>query len=239
MHSRRARDGAAILVSGSHSHPFALCFAFVRFSFRFEKPVLAPLQSVLLGSRLDADIHLNSCRIAFQGRLLAPIRWSDPLERARLRVVKHKVREGAIDRVVDGTTLIGRDLFSKGTDMALFVGKKVELEDGSQGVIEGAFGQGGKFKAVFPGGLPIAGGAAGAGAASAPDSAAAVAAAKKSKAKVGTLKGKIYLRFKKYMYAIDKKAIVQTTTTTKQSAASSAQPAATAESAAAAAAGSF
>ena len=163
------------------------------------------------------------------------------MERARLRVVKHKVREGAIDRVVDGTTLIGRDLFSKGTDMALFVGKKVELEDGSQGVIEGAFGQGGKFKAVFPGGLPIVGGAGGsAGAASAPDSAAAVAAAKKSKAKVGTLKGKIYLRFKKYMYALDKKAIVQTITTTKQTSASSAlsasasQPAAAAASAAAA-----
>lgn len=198
---------------------------------------------MLLGSRLDADIHLNSCRIAFQGRLLAPIRWSDPAERARLRVVKHKVREGAIDRLVDSTTLIGRDLFSKGTDMALFVGKKVELDDGTQGVIEGAFGQGGKFKAVFPGGLPIAGGAAGAGAASAPDSAAAVAAAKKSKAKVGTLKGKIYLRFKKYMFALDKKAIVQTTTTTAEEAKQSAGSAPSASSslpaqASAAAAGS-
>jgi hypothetical protein len=36
----------------------------------FDKPVTCPLQSVIIGSRLDTDIHQNTCRLAFSGRLL-------------------------------------------------------------------------------------------------------------------------------------------------------------------------
>ena len=104
----------------------------------------------------------NSTRTSLRHRfsLLAPINWADPVAREALKVVKLKVREGMIDRVVDERTIIGRDLFAKGSDMALFVGKTVELQ---RGVIEGAFGQGGKFKAYFKDGL-----AASAGGTSAP-----------------------------------------------------------------------
>lgn len=86
--------------------------------------------------------------------------FSDAAARAQLRVYKMKERSGAIDRVVDAHTLIGRDLFNKGTDLSLFTGMKVQLESGEEGVIDSAFGQGGKFKAVFREGLPLPAGAA-------------------------------------------------------------------------------
>jgi len=168
----------------------------------FEKPVQAPLQSILIGSRLDADIHQNSCRIAFQGRLVTGIKWSDPVERSKLKVYKLKERVGSIDRVADERTIIGRDLFTKGTDMSQFINMKVVLEaNGQEGRIESAFGQGGKFKAYFQEGLPI------------PPQAAAQEGKGKGKKQGGGggLRGKIFLRFKKYMFAgaQDKKKMVQ------------------------------
>lgn len=187
----------------------------------FEKPVQAPLQSVLLGSKLDADLHANSCRIAFAGRLLCGTRWDTPEDRAKLRLFQDRVREGTIDRVVDRYTLIGRDLFAKGADLSLFLGKTVQLESGAsgppaRGTIDSAFGQAGKFKAVFPGGLPITAKEASEleAFALAEDAAAAAAAgagppAKARKAPRINLKGKILMKFRKYKFALDKKAIVQ------------------------------
>lgn len=186
----------------------------------FDKPVECPAGSILIGSRLDADIHLNTCRIAFQGRLIQGIDWKDPAERARVRVFKVKEKFGHIDRVVDLRTVIGRDLFQKGTDLTPFIGMKVQLESGEHGVIEASFGQGGKFKAYFQEGLPItsgppqpppasvASGSSGSVHSAASESTPPLDAKKKSQPKLN-LKGKIYMRFKKYMYAPDKKAMVQ------------------------------
>ena len=241
---------------------------------QFEKPVQAPLQSVLLGSKLDADPHANSCRIAFAGRLLCGVPWDTPEHRSRLRLFQDRVREGVIDRVLDRHTLIGRDLFAKGADLSLFLGKAVQLElqsaqpanqgaqaknsvaaaapqsgaagsqpgpkgsqagaagssgasaapsgsvSGSSGIVRGtidsAFGQAGKFKAVFPGGLPITSKEAAEleAFAASEDAAAASAAssgppAKARKAPRINLKGKILMKFRKYKFALDKKAIVQ------------------------------
>ena len=36
---------------------------------KFDTPVTCPPGSLLIGSRFDADIHSNTCRLAFHGRL--------------------------------------------------------------------------------------------------------------------------------------------------------------------------
>lgn len=54
-------------------------------------------------------------------------------------------------QVTDDYTVIGRNLFKKETNLQLFVGLKVTLSTGEEGVIEGGFGQSGKFKIRVPG----------------------------------------------------------------------------------------
>lgn len=54
-------------------------------------------------------------------------------------------------QVTDDYSVIGRNLFKKETNLQLFVGLKVTLSTGESGVIEGGFGQSGKFKIRVPG----------------------------------------------------------------------------------------
>lgn len=54
-------------------------------------------------------------------------------------------------QVADDYSVIGRNLFKKETKLQLFVGLKVTLSTGESGVIEGGFGQSGKFKIRVPG----------------------------------------------------------------------------------------
>lgn len=54
-------------------------------------------------------------------------------------------------QVADDYTVIGRSLFKKETNLQLFLGLKVTLSTGETGVIEGGFGQSGKFKIRVPG----------------------------------------------------------------------------------------
>lgn len=126
----------------------------------FDSPVLSPVGSLIVGARLDADIHANACRIAFYGRLACPLpppaRPSDHALKA-LRFFKWKIKTGSIDRIeidkdgnADGAVLlIGKSLFKKDTDMNLFSGLTIYTAAGQSGVIEGAFGKSGKFKATF------------------------------------------------------------------------------------------
>jgi selenocysteine-specific elongation factor len=132
--------------------------------------VLCVSNSLLIGSKLDTDIHLNQCRIAFYGNVLHMFTNDDfkitPKNNATastmtttsasssylsmLRVYKEKHKEGQIERKHDEHTLIGRALFKKETNIELFVGLKVQLSTGEWGVIEGSFGQSGKFKIRMP-----------------------------------------------------------------------------------------
>eukprot|EP00808_Paulinella_micropora_P026278 g60664.t1 len=160
----------------------------------FEKSVFCPERSQLIGSRLDLPEDSNVCRIAFSGRLIQGFDFDDPKQRERIKVFKTKVREGAVDRVADDYTVIGKDLFSKDTDMSAYMNCRVELGTGEQGTIESSFGKGGKFKARFPQGLPLPAGEG--------------AAQKKGKPNK-VLRSKIYLRFKKYVFSTDPKKLVQ------------------------------
>lgn len=54
-------------------------------------------------------------------------------------------------QVMDDYSVIGRSLFKKETNIQLFVGLKVQLSTGEQGIIDSAFGQSGKFKIHIPG----------------------------------------------------------------------------------------
>ncbi|EFN58810.1 hypothetical protein CHLNCDRAFT_48540 [Chlorella variabilis] len=119
---------------------------------RFSQPVTAAADSLIIGSKLDADLHTSTCRLAFYGRICCLV---DPSDQRRLRrllpVYKPKQREGAIERIeADGCTAVCRGMFQKETDLALFTGMRVVAAPGGQeGRIEGGFGKSGKFKVHF------------------------------------------------------------------------------------------
>ncbi|CAK6447846.1 unnamed protein product [Pipistrellus nathusii] len=121
----------------------------------FEKPVTCPRLCLVIGSRLDADIHTNMCRLAFHGVLLHGLEDKNYTESLlpKLRVYKLKHKHGFVERVIDDYSVIGRSLFKKETNIQLFVGLKVHLSTGELGVIDSSFGQSGKFKINIPGGL--------------------------------------------------------------------------------------
>lgn len=134
--------------------------------------VLCVNDSLVIGSKLDADIHLNQCRIAFYGRVLHSFVNKDFKEVQTLqvgtasktsqsisagthltsiKVYKNKCKTGVVERRHDETTVIGKSLFKKETNIDLFVGMKVNLSTGDNGYIEASFGQSGKFKVRIPG----------------------------------------------------------------------------------------
>lgn len=54
--------------AGAHQQPHSgPQWAYLRFS----QPVTAPVDALVIGSRLDADLNAASCRLAFHGRLVA------------------------------------------------------------------------------------------------------------------------------------------------------------------------
>ncbi|XP_057562261.1 selenocysteine-specific elongation factor isoform X2 [Hippopotamus amphibius kiboko] len=67
----------------------------------FEKPVTCPRLCLVIGSRLDADIHANTCRLAFHGVLLHGLEDKSYAESAlpRLKVYKLKHKHGIVERV--------------------------------------------------------------------------------------------------------------------------------------------
>ncbi|XP_036767442.2 selenocysteine-specific elongation factor isoform X1 [Manis pentadactyla] len=121
----------------------------------FEKPVTCPRLCLVIGSRLDTDIHANTCRLAFHGVLLHGLEDKNYTESflPRLKLYKLKHKQGLVERVMDDYSVIGRSLFKKETNIQLFVGLKVHLSTGELGTIDSAFGQSGKFKIHIPGGL--------------------------------------------------------------------------------------
>uniref|UniRef100_A0A8C7CY15 Eukaryotic elongation factor, selenocysteine-tRNA-specific n=1 Tax=Oncorhynchus kisutch TaxID=8019 RepID=A0A8C7CY15_ONCKI len=67
----------------------------------FERPVTCPPLCLVIGSKLDTDIHANACRLAFQGRLLEGFEEKSYSETTlpRLRIYMPKRKEGAVERV--------------------------------------------------------------------------------------------------------------------------------------------
>ena len=120
----------------------------------FDQPITCPEDSLYIASRFDTDIHSNTCRLAFHGRLVRAINLEqDPGAVKRVKVFKMKQREGTVERVQDGNTAIGKGMFKKETDLTMFTGMKVWTNRGEVGTIEGGFGKSGKYKVHFPNGI--------------------------------------------------------------------------------------
>ncbi|KAM4740511.1 selenocysteine-specific elongation factor [Anableps anableps] len=176
----------------------------------FERPVTCPALCLVIGSKLDTDIHANTCRLAFQGRLVHGFEDKSYTETAlpQLRIYKTKHKEGQVERVTDDYSVIGRNLFKKETNLQLFVGLKVTLSTGESGVIEGGFGQSGKFKIRIQEGLR-------------PETKQLLSSSSKKKGKSGSKGGpaseeepkvesqpvSIHLHFKRYVFDPHKKMV--------------------------------
>jgi len=115
-----------------------------------ESAVVCPPQSMLIGARLDTDVHSNTCRLAFHGKILEAMDVSNKEVTQRLKVYKNKEREGSIERWHDDSVAVVKGLFKKETDIELFVGMQVVMADsGEVGIVEGSFGKSGKIKVRF------------------------------------------------------------------------------------------
>ncbi|OXB83009.1 UNVERIFIED_CONTAM: hypothetical protein H355_001352 [Colinus virginianus] len=90
--------------------------------------------------------------LAFHGVLLQGMEDKNYAETflPKLKVYKQKHKEGQVERVMDDYSVIGRSLFKKETNIQIFVGLKVKLSTGEEGIIDGGFGQSGKFKIRIP-----------------------------------------------------------------------------------------
>ena len=117
-----------------------------------EKPVTCSTSALVIGSKLDTDIHSNICRIAFHGVILEAISDLKYTETVlpKVKVFKNKFKEGIVERKADENSVVCRGLFKKETNIETFVGMKVKLSTGEQGSIEGGFGQSGKLKVRIP-----------------------------------------------------------------------------------------
>lgn len=82
--------------------------------------------SVLIGSRLDANQEAATCRLAFYGRLLKLLDPTDSQVLQQLKVYKLKQKQGSLDRISsDGTSAVCKGMFKKETDLSLFSGMQV------------------------------------------------------------------------------------------------------------------
>ncbi|XP_034108109.1 selenocysteine-specific elongation factor [Drosophila albomicans] len=125
---------------------------------QFETPVLTTLGTTLIASKLDMDVHSNSCRLAFWGRIAwqtASINYVKELL-PQLRIFKRKQKQGSVQRVANANEIIVQNLFQKDSKRELFIGKSVRLSTGETGCIARTFGQTSKVCIAFDSGLNTA-----------------------------------------------------------------------------------
>ncbi|XP_018027040.1 selenocysteine-specific elongation factor-like [Hyalella azteca] len=116
-------------------------------------PVLP--NSFIIGSKLDMDAHTNMCRLAFKGTVLEIFSVKEYAETQlpNIKVFKNKTKEGIVERLNNDSEVIVRNLFNKDTNLQPFIGLKVRLSTGEEGVIDGHFGTSGKIKVFIAKGL--------------------------------------------------------------------------------------
>ena len=149
----------------------------------FDTPVTCPADSLFIASRFDTDIHQNTCRLAFHGKVIQAIdleKTPDAIK--KIKAFKMKQREGSVERVVDGQNVIGKGMFKKETDLSMFTGMTVVTGAGEVGTIESGFGKSGKYKVYFSKGVS-------------------------NEESSGNIK--LYLRFKRYVFDKEAKKMVQ------------------------------
>lgn len=114
----------------------------------FGKPVFTMPKCLVIGSKLEMDVHTNSCRLAFSGSMLVSL--NTPSYRhdflPKIKVFKTRRKEGVVDRMVNDSQVIVKNMFHKEANIEVFTGLQVSLSTGETGIIEGHFGQTGKIK---------------------------------------------------------------------------------------------
>ena len=117
----------------------------------FDSPIICvPINSIFIGSRLDAEIEKKECRLAFNGSILETYDDSTEEYKKNFKISKEKRKEGIVDKVNDKRNIICRSMLNKETPVTPFVNMKIVLtETGEIGTITGAFGKSGKFKVKF------------------------------------------------------------------------------------------
>jgi selenocysteine-specific elongation factor len=119
----------------------------------FERPVIVIPSSLVIGSKLDMNVHTSTCRLAFWGHLIK--NYEDKAyvnsDLPNLKIFKQKSKVGLVERAPSDSTVIVKNMFKKETNLQLFANMKVRLSTGENGVIEGGFGQSGKVKVSIPG----------------------------------------------------------------------------------------
>jgi selenocysteine-specific elongation factor len=86
-----------------------------------ERPVTTVLGATLIASHLDADVHINSCRLAVMGSVMCTSGLEAPDAWRSIHAVKYKQKRVSIDRVIDPRTCIAKGLVQpkEGLDMKL------------------------------------------------------------------------------------------------------------------------
>lgn len=117
----------------------------------FEKPVIIVDNGLLIGSKLDMDIHTNACRLAFWGKIVSYTKHKNYKTNylQALKIYKRKKKEGVLERYIDEHTIIVKNMFKKETNLQNFIGLNVETSTGVYGKIDGTFGKSGKIKVLL------------------------------------------------------------------------------------------
>lgn len=128
---------------------------------RFQQAVYCPLDSLIIGSRLDAVTRegaqvANQCRLAFFGPIVHSL---TDQEVDSIQIYNWKQKGCEVFKttdVKDGLVfeIIAWRLFSEGGSLKPFLGMMLETDEGHKGVITAPFGAGGKFKVKFAAGVP-------------------------------------------------------------------------------------
>ena len=156
----------------------------------FDRSTVIALNSKVLGSKLDTDVHTTSCRLAFEGQMLLAMTCEKykSQDLVKLKVFKRKEKKGVIERANNDLELIGKNMFKKETNIPLFNGFKVTLSSGSTGLLDGRFGQSGKFKVRLT--EPLS-----------PEEKAVLGANKKKKEEQAQTVIEVRMPFKKYIFS--------------------------------------
>jgi len=135
-------------------------------SLDFQAPIYCPVNSLIIGSRLDVCSYSQQksskfSRLSFSGRLTERFASKGDVSQLRLYITKEKrgivCRLGDAYRRTDDGMIIryeiyGKDLFQKQTNVNEFIGLRVITEESDVGIIRSSYGTSGKFKIEFPGG---------------------------------------------------------------------------------------
>lgn len=108
---------------------------------QFERIVMTVPDSLVIASKLDADVNANNCRLVFWGHLLY-----GSFDLTDLRVFKRKSKQGIVQRVISETEIIVDRMFKKESNRQLYVGLRVSLSSGESGIIQSTFGSTSKMK---------------------------------------------------------------------------------------------